>query len=113
VVGDRLYLVQDGMPDLRGLRVVHPGVWLGTFKKERFEPAHPLAVFLRPGQARNGLDLPADSRELAAYLRGETIRSDGTPGWTLVSVEGWPLGWGKRVQGMLKNHYPKGWQIYS
>jgi len=28
-------------------------------------------------------------------------------------VAGWPLGWGKRVQGILKNHYPKGWQVYS
>jgi len=28
-------------------------------------------------------------------------------------VDGWPLGWGKRVQGMVKNHFPRGWQIYS
>jgi len=28
-------------------------------------------------------------------------------------VDGWPLGWGKRVQGILKNHYPHGWQIHS
>jgi NOL1/NOP2/fmu family ribosome biogenesis protein len=41
------------------------------------------------------------------------LPSDGLPGWTLVTVDGWPLGWGKRVQGVLKNHYPRGWQIYS
>jgi NOL1/NOP2/sun family putative RNA methylase len=118
VRAERLYLVPEEMPDFGSLRVLHPGVWLGTFKKERFEPAHPLALFLQPGQARNGLDLPsAETRggrpPLQAYLSGETIPSDGAPGWTLVSVEGWPLGWGKRVQGILKNHYPKGWQIYS
>ena len=111
--GERLYFIPEKMPDCGGLRVVHPGVWMGTFKKERFEPAHPLAMHLHRGQARNMLNLPADSREAAAYLRGETIPSTGAPGWTLVTVDGWPLGWGKRVQGVVKNHYPRGWQVYS
>jgi 16S rRNA C967 or C1407 C5-methylase (RsmB/RsmF family)/NOL1/NOP2/fmu family ribosome biogenesis protein len=117
VRAERLYFTPEKMPDFGNLRVVHPGVWLGTFKKERFEPAHPLALFLKRGQARNVLDLSssgATSRSpLQAYLGGESIPSDGPAGWTLVSVDGWPLGWGKRVQGMLKNHYPKGWQVYS
>jgi NOL1/NOP2/fmu family ribosome biogenesis protein len=111
--GNRLYFVPEGVPDLKGLRMTIPGVWLGNFKKERFEPAHPLASYLRPGQAHNELALPVDSRELVAYLRGETLTAEGRPGWTLVTVEGWPLGWGKRVQGRVKNHFPRGWQIYS
>jgi NOL1/NOP2/sun family putative RNA methylase len=111
--GDRLYFVPEDIPDLKGLRVTIPGIWLGNFKKERFEPAHPLAVFLRPGQAHDVLALSADSREMAAYLRGESLPSEGKPSWTLVTADGWPLGWGKRVQGMVKNHFPRGWQIYS
>jgi NOL1/NOP2/fmu family ribosome biogenesis protein len=110
--GDRLYFVPEELPDLKGLRVTIPGIWLGNFKKERFEPAHPLAAYLRPGQA-NVLALSADSREMAAYLRGESFPAEGRPGWTLVTVDGWPLGWGKRVQGVVKNHFPRGWQIYS
>jgi len=117
LIGDRLYLVPEGFPDLRSLRVTAPGIWLGNIKKDRFEPAHPLALYLRADQAKNVLDLPsvgATGRSpLQAYLRGETIPSEGTPGWTLVTVDGWPLGWGKRVQGVVKNHYPRGWQIYS
>jgi NOL1/NOP2/fmu family ribosome biogenesis protein len=118
VRAERLYFIPDELPDFGTLRVLHPGIWLGTFKKMRFEPAHPLALFLHPGQARHVLDLPsAEMGErrspIQAYLGGETIPSDGTPGWTLVTVDGWPLGWGKRVQGNLKNHYPRGWQIYS
>jgi len=111
--GNRLYFEPEEVPDLKGLRVTMPGVWLGNFKKERFEPAHPLAMHLRPGQAHNLLTLPADSLELAAYLRGESVPAEGRPGWTLVTVEGWPLGWGKRVLGVVKNHFPRGWQIYS
>ena len=113
VFGGRLYLVPEDLPDISGLRVVHPGVWLGNFKKNRFEPAHPLALYLHPGQAKNVLNLPSDGREIVAYLRGESITSDGTPGWVLVSVDGWPFGWGKRVQGVVKNHYPRGWVMYS
>lgn len=109
VRGERLYFVPEGMPDFGGLRLVHPGVWLGTFKTGRFEPAHPLALFLRPGGARRTLSLSPDDPALTAYLRGEPLPSAGEAGWTLVTVDGWPFGWGKRVQGVLKNHYPRGW----
>jgi len=26
-------------------------------------------------------------------------------------VDGFPIGWGKGVQGTLKNHFPRGWMI--
>jgi NOL1/NOP2/sun family putative RNA methylase len=113
LVGDRLYLTPEGVPDMKGLRVAAPGVWLGNIKKDRFEPAHPLALYLHSGQAQNVLNLSAASREIAAYLRGESIPSEGRIGWTLVTVDGFPLGWGKRVQGIVKNHYPRGWQVNS
>jgi NOL1/NOP2/sun family putative RNA methylase len=111
--GDRLYFVPEDVPDLKGLRVTIPGVWLGNFKKERFEPAHPLACYLKPGNATKTLELPAGSSEVAAYLRGESLPAEGKPGWTLITVDTWPLGWGKRVQGVIKNHFPRGRQIYS
>lgn len=107
--GERLYLSPTLMPASPGLRLAHVGIWLGTCKRTRFEPAHPLALFLRPEQVRQTLDLPADSPQLAAYLRGESLPSPGEAGWVLVTVDGWPLGWGKRVQGVVKNHYPRGW----
>jgi NOL1/NOP2/fmu family ribosome biogenesis protein len=110
VAGERLYYIPVPNPDFGRLRIVHPGVWLGTFKKERFEPAHPLALFLKAGQAKNVFDLPADSRELAAYLRGETLPTTSS-GWTVVTVDGFPIGWGKGVQGTLKNHFPRGWMM--
>jgi NOL1/NOP2/sun family putative RNA methylase len=112
VVGDRLYFIPLEMPDLGWLRVVHPGVWLGIFKKDRFEPAHPLALYLKPEEIINSLSLHSDSLELAAYLRGESIPADNT-GWTVVCVDGFPLGWGKGVQGILKNHYPHGWMAHG
>jgi NOL1/NOP2/sun family putative RNA methylase len=115
--GERLYLLPEVFPDFGDLRVVHPGVWLGTFKKDRFEPAHPLALFLRRDQVKVGLDLSSSESSsvltLQRYLRGEMIASSGPAGWILVTVDGWPLGWGKRVLEVVKNHYPRGWQMVS
>lgn len=111
VAGERLYYLPELTPDFGRLRIVHPGIWLGSFKKDRFEPAHPLALFLKPGQIKNGFDLPVDSREMAAYLRGESLPAETARGWTVVTANGFPIGWGKGVQGTLKNHFPKGWVV--
>ena len=109
VAGERLYYLPELTPDFGYLRIVHSGVWLGTFKKDRFEPAHPLALFLKPGQAKNVFDLPVESREMAAYLRGESLPAEQARAWTVVTANGFPIGWGKGVQGTLKNHFPRGW----
>jgi NOL1/NOP2/sun family putative RNA methylase len=113
ILGDRLFFVPEDLPEMDGLRVSLFGVCLGNFKKERFEPAHSLALALRRGEAANQLDLPVNSPEMASYLRGETLISEGAPGWTLVTVDGWPIGWGKLVQGILKNHFPHSWMVLS
>jgi 16S rRNA C967 or C1407 C5-methylase (RsmB/RsmF family)/NOL1/NOP2/fmu family ribosome biogenesis protein len=108
VAGERLYFVPEGMPEFGRLRVVHAGTWLGVLKKDRFEPVHPLALCLRAGDVRSVIDFSPGDPRLAAYLRGEVIES-AAQGWTLVTVDGLGLGWGKGVQGVLKNHYPRGW----
>lgn len=104
----QLYLLPPDTPELEGLRVVRPGWWLGTLAKNRFEPSHALALGLDAGGARREVELAPDSPEAAAFLRGETLSRPGEPGWVLVTVEGFALGWGKRVGSTVKNHFPKG-----
>lgn len=107
--GDQLYVIADGLPRLNGLKVTRVGWHLGKVKKDRFEPSHALALALRSGEWKRGIDFAADSEEVRRYLRGESLFVDTTgKGWTVVTVDGYPLGWGKLVQGQLKNHYPKG-----
>lgn len=94
---------------LQGLRVPRPGLHLGLVRKQRFEPSHALALALKPDEAERVHHLTAEDSETEAYLRGETLPiGAGMKGWTLVAVDGYPLGWGKAGGGMLKNHYPKG-----
>ncbi|MGE5601663.1 MAG: RsmB/NOP family class I SAM-dependent RNA methyltransferase [Nitrososphaerales archaeon] len=108
LTGAYLYAVPTGLPDLSGLRYLHPGWWLGEVKKDRCEPSHALAFAVRSNTVRRVVDFAADDENLLAYLRGETIVSPGEDGWTLVAVDGFSLGWAKRVGGRLKSHYPKG-----
>lgn len=103
--GRGLYLAPENLPQLRGLKVLRPGLELGQVLKNRFEPAHAWAMWLQT--AASVADFPADSPEIAAYLSGGTIAAPQT-GWTLVTVDGLSLGWAKGSGGVLKNHLPKG-----
>jgi len=103
--GQSLYWAPTGMPDLKGLKVERPGLELGTVKKDRFEPAHALALWLKT--CENVQSYPADSPEMEKYLHGDVVPS-GVRGWTLVTADGYSIGWGKGDGNVLKNHYPKG-----
>lgn len=104
--GDQLYLIPEGTPSLKGLKVLRPGLHLGTFKKDRFEPAHALALALKAEEVTAHFDLSIKSA--ADYIAGQAFAAEGEKGWNLITVEGYSLGWGKLTGNMMKNHYPKG-----
>lgn len=130
--GEQLYLAPAETPSLRGLKVLRPGLHLGTVKKNRFEPSHALALFLKKEQAVHAVNLACDGTAVRKYLEGQTltigegcdvemadIMTRGSmaaeqaavslpKGWCLVCVDGYSLGWGKAAGAILKNHYPKG-----
>ena len=116
--GDQLYLTPREMPEMAGLKVVRPGLHLGTLKKNRFEPSHALALALRPDQARISLRLKPQEGPVLRYLKGETLdfnslEGELTPagagkGWALVCAGEYSLGWAKLTGQIFKNHYPKG-----
>lgn len=103
--GDRLYLAPQGCPELKGLRVLRPGLELGELKKDRLEPAHALALWAKP--LERTMDLRSEGPEIGLYLHGEVLPCT-EKGWCLVTVDGYSIGWGKGDGRQLKNHYPKG-----
>ena len=109
--GSRLILVPPMPPAVAELPAVHRGLWLGSFEKNRFEPSHALALSLAADDVSNRIHL--DQQAALSYLRGEPLSSDGTPGWTLVCVDDFPIGWGKRTGATVKNHYPKGLRWFA
>lgn len=111
--GDQLYALPAEMLSFDKLKVVRPGLHLGTLKKNRFEPSHALALALLKGEATAACNFPADSPQIAAYLKGEVLDAScleehREAGWILITVDGYSLGWAKLAAGSLKNHYPKG-----
>ncbi len=103
--GETLYWAPPEMPDLKGLKVLRPGLELGENRKGRFIPAHALALWLKTCACTQSV--PADSDEIRRYLHGETIPTQNS-GWCLLQVDSYSIGWGKGDGNMLKNHYPKG-----
>ncbi len=103
--GQSLYWTPLALPELRGLKVMRPGLELGILKKDRFEPAHALALWLK--DCKDTQDFPGDGAQIAAYLHGDVVPSHRI-GWCQVTVDGYGIGWGKGDGRVLKNHYPKG-----
>ena len=117
VRGDTLYYLPAPKYDGRGLHFLRNGLFMGEFKKKRFEPSQPFALALHAQDFDQVLDFPADDERLSRYLRGETLDVSDLiagekkrKGWQLVMVAGHPLGFGKLVNNNLKNKYPAGWR---
>ena len=134
----RVYRMPEDCPDIRGLKFLRAGLYLGELKKNRFEPSQELALALlppAPGSGEGGdlgmpsqagvagpvryteddgacICLPSGDERLSAFLRGESVRLEeaGESGWRLVCADRWPVGWGKLVGGVLKNHIPAIWR---
>lgn len=109
---DRLYLVPPELPELKGLRIMRQGLFLGEMKKNRFEPSQALACALKGNEYKQMINLSADHPDTIKYLKCETINISGEykDGWQLICVDGYPLGWGKLTGDTLKNKYLPGWR---
>ena len=103
--GQNLFWAPREMPELRRLKVLRPGLELGTVKKDRFEPAHALALWL--SSCANEESYDPEGPEMKDYLHGNVVPS-AKKGWCLVKAGDYSIGWGKGDGRVLKNHYPKG-----
>ena len=69
---------------------------------EKGNPAQALARYL-PAEKT----LPLDEKQARLYLHGDTFPYPGQ-GYVCFRYEKRPIGWAKIVNGLAKNHYPKG-----
>lgn len=111
-----IYYMPEILPQMRGLRFLRSGLFLGEVKKKRFEPSQSLAMALTSEQYANCLKLSLRDERVVRYLKGETLtleeeEAEAPDGWQLVCVDGYPLGWGKKNKYTLKNKYHSGWRM--
>ncbi|TCW38112.1 NOL1/NOP2/sun family putative RNA methylase [Thermohydrogenium kirishiense] len=105
-IGDHVYHIPEETMDLSGIKVYRCGFDLGQLKKGRFEPSHWLAMALKKDETKRIYNLRAN--EIESYIHGETLNIDIDDGWILLLIDGYSIGWGRAVKGVLKNYYPKG-----
>ncbi len=87
------------------------GITIGEIRKNYIQPHH--QFFMALGKLfKRKIELKSDSELLQKYLRGEEIPCDLNNGWAVVMVEGSTLGGAKVVNGVAKNHYPKGLRAF-
>jgi NOL1/NOP2/sun family putative RNA methylase len=112
--GDKLYAVDETIPHLQGIHMVKTGIWLGTVLRNRFEPSHSLALTLDHKQLKHdmAIDFELKDQTLMRYLQGHPLESTGEKGWVLITVQGFPIGWGKRSGNVVNNAYPKGLRLH-
>lgn len=113
---EQLYYMNHSMAVKKGLRYLRTGLWLGSVAKKRFEPSQALAMALKKEQFDSVIDFPAWDERVVRYLKGETLDVSGlvtgrAAGWQLICVDGYPLGFGKKTGGTLKNKYYAGWRL--
>lgn len=114
--GEKVYYLPPVDSGFRGVTFLRNGLYLGDLKKNRFEPGEPFALALHKGDVRATISLPVSDDRLIRYLKGETLlieadEAAGSKGWHVLCADGYPLGFGKLVNGTLKNKYPAGWRI--
>lgn len=144
---ERLYYLPEGLPNVKGLRILRLGLYLGDMKKKRFEPSQTLADALNGKDYTNIWNIFSDSQDAVRYLKCETLdlsenyitckdeeeydiliaaKKAGKEDmqncagvllerrknnkWFLVCVDGYPLGWAKYANNVMKNKYLAGWR---
>ena len=110
------YYLPEGVEGKKNLVFVRNGLYLGEIRKDRFEPSQAFAMVLQKKEFVSSIDFPAKDERVIRYLKGETVdvsdlECGKEKGWQLVCVDGYPLGWGKLVNGTLKNKYLSGWRM--
>ena len=87
------------------------GITIGELRKNYIQPHHQFFMALGKFFKRK-IKLKSNSELLQKYLHGEEIPCDIKNGWAVVMVEGAALGGAKVVNGVAKNHYPKGLRAF-
>ncbi|MBR5467759.1 MAG: RsmB/NOP family class I SAM-dependent RNA methyltransferase [Firmicutes bacterium] len=110
-INDGLYMLPEDIPSLKGIRVMRSGMYLGEFKKDRFEPSQHLAMCLKKEEIKVCADMALEDERVIRYLKGETVDFENiNDGWCVVCADTFPLGWAKAQKGRLKNKYATGWR---
>ncbi len=105
---NHIYALLPQFPELKGIRVLRNGLYLGECKKNRFEPSLALALTLHHEDVKQSYTFHENDLKVRQYLHGEAIEGSNQKGYGVIFVEDYPLSFYKESQHQAKNLYPKG-----
>ena len=103
--GQNVYLIPADMPRPKGVQILRAGVQAALLKGKTYVPCHHLYTAAPTNAIRQSIAV--DDAGADRFFRGETLPC-GTKGFTAVMWQGLCIGFGKAVDGTLKNYFPKG-----
>lgn len=108
--GIRVYGMDRPFIGLSKGKVLRQGVWIGTFVKNRFEPAY--AFYLSDKTARySKTKTETDLKQMDDYFHGQQLSQKAPAGYRALCYRGIPYGFGKSSSGRLTNKLPKGLRL--
>lgn len=118
IANDCVYMIPDTVARSmsKGIHYSRTGIMLGQLKKNvHFVPHNSAALYLAMNDFDNVLNLKSNDLTVIRYLKGETLILDDegcnvSKGYTLVCVDGFPLGFAKFDGTKFKNLYTTGWR---
>ena len=105
---NHIYAIQPQFPELKEIRILRNGLYLGECKKNRFEPSLALSLTLNKEDVKQSYTYHENDIEIQKYLHGESILGTNQKGYGVLFVDDFPLSFYKESQGQAKNLYPKG-----
>ncbi len=107
--GGKVYMMPFDRSIASGIKFLRCGLYMGELKKKRFEPSQALALWTGAANFKNSLDIDVNDDRVSRYFNGETTfvkeDEDCENGTILIKISGKPVGFGKKVNGMIKNKY--------
>lgn len=116
-IGDNLYgYYEAGFAESRSvaehLTTIHSGICMGQLFGGKLKPDHSLAMFPDVNSSAASV-AELTLQEALSYLRKEEFRAESLAceGMNLITYDGHPIGWAKKVGGRINNLYPKSQMI--
>lgn len=102
-----IYQIQKHFPDLKKIRILRRGLYLGEVRKSYFTPSYSLALSLKEEDFKYSYNFNHDDPKIQTYIHGDTLESKGNKGYGGILIDHYPLSFYKEsIQ--IKNLFPKG-----
>ena len=105
---DKIWIKQSPFYELKGIKVLRQGNYVGQEKKNRLEPTH---SFYMASSLPLKKKVSCSLQEMNDFMHGLEIEKEGIKGYVGLVYKDLCFGFGKASNGKIKNKIPKGLRL--